>query len=283
MARSSTEYEPRAPAQGVLDQIVQHHFETFRAQAASLRDGEGLPRFVEHAFRTFLQCGWLAGGFARLRCGDCGLDRLIPFSCKGRALCPSCGGRRMAERAAHLVDHVFPDVPVRQWVLSLPYRLRYQLAWDHDLCRAVVGVLLGAVGRVVRARAQDEGVEAGRGGGVAVIQRFGGALNLNVHIHALVLDGVFARDDTGALRFHATPDLTTLDVAEVLATVEPLIARQLQRRGRGESGLGPRRVPGPAGGAGAAAAYQPAFVLRRPGPARRLAGRGGSAPDDRGE
>jgi transposase-like zinc-binding protein len=47
-----------------------------------------------------------------------------PFSCKGRALCPRCGGRRMAERAAHLLDHVFPDVPVRQWVLSLPYRMR---------------------------------------------------------------------------------------------------------------------------------------------------------------
>jgi hypothetical protein len=234
MARPSPEYEPRSPAQGALYQIVHDHFETFRTQAASLRDGEGLPRFVEHAFRKFVQCGWLAGGFARLRCGDCGLDRLIPFSCKGRALCPSCGGRRMAERAAHLVDQVFPDVPVRQWVLSLPYRLRYQLAWDHDLCRAVVGVLLGAVDRVLRARARDEGVEGGRTGGVAVIQRFGGALNLNVHIHALVLDGVFARDGTGALRFHATPDLTTLDVAEVLATVEPLIARQLQRRGRGE-------------------------------------------------
>ena len=88
--------------------------------------------------------------------------------------------------------------------------------------------------RVLRARAQDEGVEASRCGGVAVIQRFGGALNLNVHIHALVLDGVFARDAAGGLRFHATPDLTTLDVAEVLATVEPLMARQLQHRGRGE-------------------------------------------------
>ena len=42
----------------------------------------------------------------------------------------------MAERAAHLVDRVFPDVPIRQWVLSMPYRLRYRLAWDHDLCRA---------------------------------------------------------------------------------------------------------------------------------------------------
>jgi Transposase zinc-binding domain len=88
-------------------------------------------RFVEQEFRDFLQCGWLAGGFARFRCGDCGLDRLVPFSCKGRALYPSCGGRRMAERAAHLLDHVFPDVSVRQWVLSLPHRMRYRLAWNH--------------------------------------------------------------------------------------------------------------------------------------------------------
>ena len=120
MAAPSTTYEPRCPAQTALHQIVRDHVETFRVQAACLRDGQGLPRFVEQEFRNFLQCGSLAGGFARFRCGDCGLDRLVPFSCKGRALCPSCGGRRMAERAAHLLDHVFPDVPVRQWVLSLP-------------------------------------------------------------------------------------------------------------------------------------------------------------------
>ena len=154
MAAPSTTYEPRCPAQTALYQIVHDHFETFRVQAASLRDGEGLPRFVEQEFRDFLQCGWLAGGFARFRCGDCGLDRLVPFSCKGRALCPSCGGRRMAERAAHLLDHVFPDVPVRQWVLSLPYRLRYQLAWDHDVCRAVVAVFVRAVLGFLRARAR---------------------------------------------------------------------------------------------------------------------------------
>jgi hypothetical protein len=51
-----------------------------------------------------------------------------PVSCKGRGFCPRCGGRRMAERSAHLIDHVFADVPVRQWVLSLPHRLRYLLA-----------------------------------------------------------------------------------------------------------------------------------------------------------
>jgi hypothetical protein len=165
----STTYEPRHPEQGPLYQIVHDHFETFRVQAARLRDGEGLPRFVEQEFREFLQCGWLAGGFARFRCGDCGHDRLVPFSCKGRALCPSCGGRRMAERAAHLLHHVLPDVPVRQWVLSLPYRPRYQLAWNHDVCRGVVAVFVRAVLGFLRARARDGGVADGRGGAVAVI------------------------------------------------------------------------------------------------------------------
>jgi hypothetical protein len=139
----------------------------------------------------------------------------------------------MAERAAHLVDHVFPDVPVRQWVLSLPYRLRYQLAWDHDLCRAVVGVLVRAVLGFLRARARDDGEADGRGGAVAVIQRFGGSLNLNVHAHVLALDGVFARDGAGGLVFHPTRPLSALDVEEVLATVEPRITRLLDRRGLG--------------------------------------------------
>ena len=51
----------------------------------------------------------------------------------------------MTERAAHLVDEMFPHVPVRRWVLSLPLRLRYRLAWDHDLCRAVTGRALQAI------------------------------------------------------------------------------------------------------------------------------------------
>jgi Putative transposase len=100
-----------------------------------------------------------------------------------------------------LVDRVLPDVPVRHWVLSLPHHLRYLLAWDHDLCRAVVARLVRAVFRVVHERARDEGVEGGRSGAVVVIQRFGGALNLNVHFHALVLDGVFALPMTGSRSF----------------------------------------------------------------------------------
>jgi hypothetical protein len=180
VARPSRGYEPRSPSESVLYQIVRDHLEAFRARAERVCEGERLPRFIVDEFEGFLRCGSLAGGFARFRCDGCGLDRLVPFSCKGRAVCPSCGGRRMAERAAHLVDHVFPPVPVRQWVLSLPHQIRYVLAWDHTLCRAVVGVFMRAVlGFLQRQARARQGVTNERGGAVAIIQRFGAALNLN--------------------------------------------------------------------------------------------------------
>ena len=74
----------------------------------------------------------------------------------------------MAERTAHLVDHVFPAVHVRQWVLSLPHRLRYVLAWNHDLCSAVVGVYVRTVLGVLRHVARQPDVVDGRGGAVAI-------------------------------------------------------------------------------------------------------------------
>jgi len=40
----------------------------------------------------------------------------------------SCGARRMADSAAHLVDEVLPKRPIRQWVLSVPFPLRYLFA-----------------------------------------------------------------------------------------------------------------------------------------------------------
>jgi len=115
---STVAYTPRDPTASVLYTVVREHVETFRIGAARLRDGQGLPRFVDAEFAAFLRCGFLAGGFARFRCDACRSERLVAFSCKGRGFCPSCGGRRMAERAAQLVDHVLPDVPVRQWVLG---------------------------------------------------------------------------------------------------------------------------------------------------------------------
>ena len=69
----------------------------------------------------------------RVGCDTCARERVVAFACKGRGFCPSCGGRRMADTAAHLVDRVIPSVPVRQWVLSLPFALRYRVAWDATL------------------------------------------------------------------------------------------------------------------------------------------------------
>jgi len=112
-------YERRRPDDTALHQLVQEHLENFLAQV-ELETGAGLPDFVKAEFDAFLECGILAHGFLRLRCADCAHEKLVAFSCKRRGFCPSCGARRMAETAAHLVDHVIPRVPVRQWVLSFP-------------------------------------------------------------------------------------------------------------------------------------------------------------------
>ncbi len=72
---------------------------------------------------------------------------------------------------------------------------------------------------------------------MAIVQRFGGGINLNVHTHVLVIDGVFARDGVG-VRFCPAPPLTDLDVAEVLATIVPRVRRLLERRGMGEGDEG---------------------------------------------
>jgi hypothetical protein len=224
-------YQPRAAEHGVLYRVIDEHLETFLDAAAPHADGHRLPKFVEQEFRDFLTCGVLEHGFARLRCGDCAFERLVPFSCKGRGFCPSCGGRRMTECAARLVDSILPHVPVRQWVLSLPHRLRYLLAWDHDLCRSVLAVYTRALLSFQRRRARRRGLRDGHSGCVTVIQRFGGGLNLNVHFHTLVLDGVFTEGEGGALRFRPLPPPTDEEVGIVLATIYVRLCRLLRRQG----------------------------------------------------
>jgi Transposase zinc-binding domain len=123
-ATSAGDYRPRDAEHAVLYRVIDENLDAFLETARRHADGAPLPTFVEQEFREFLTCDVLAHGFARLRCTDCALERLVPFSCKGRGFCPNCGGRRMTESAARLVDEVLPRVPVRQWVLSLPYLLR---------------------------------------------------------------------------------------------------------------------------------------------------------------
>jgi ribosomal protein S27E len=229
LAPATAVYRPRSPASTVLHKVVRENLEEFLLEArGGVEDGEGVPEFVADELRRFMACGSLSGGFARLKCGSCGKERLVPFSCKRRTACPSCAGRRMAERAAHLVDDVFPIVPVRQWVLSLPFALRYRLAWDHRLTRKVLEIFWRALDRYQRRRAKKRGHPNARTGAVTVIQRAGGALNLNVHFHMAALDGVFIEVD-GNLVFIKLPAPSTEDVAAIVKSVRKKVLRLLGR------------------------------------------------------
>ena len=142
-------YSRRHPENTLWYHTVQTYFESWLTLYAGEFDNFP-PEYVENAFRRYLECGILAHGFARAHCDECGHDFLIAFSCKGRGVCPSCNTRRMTETAAHLTDHVFPCLPVRQWVLSVPKRLRYFLQRDSALQGAVLHIFLQTVERCIR-------------------------------------------------------------------------------------------------------------------------------------
>jgi hypothetical protein len=226
-------YERRRPEETELHAVVREQLETFLTRARE-RD-HPVPRFVELELRAFLACGILAHGFLRFHCDVCQLDRLVPFSCKRRGFCPSCGGRRMADTAAHLVDCVLPEVPVRQWVLTLPYPLRYRCAYDAQLTSQVLRAFLRALFAALRRRATDRwGTTRGQCGAVSFIQRFGSALNLNLHFHTLVLDGVYTRDAGAPSHFLPLPPPSADEVARVLAGTARRIARLLKQRADGD-------------------------------------------------
>ena len=98
----------------------------------------------------------------------------------------------MAQSAAHLVEHVIPRVPVRQWVLSLPIPLRLQLAAQP----LPVTLVLQVVHRVISSHLPEQTGPKARqadSGAVTLIERFGSAANRNIHLHCLVLEGLYRR------------------------------------------------------------------------------------------
>jgi len=140
----------------------------------------------------------------------------------------------MAETAAHLADRVIPFVSARQWVLSLPYALRYRLAYDAGMVTSVLNVFLRAVFADLRRRARDYGIERAQCGAVTFVQRFGSALNCTIHFHTLVLDGVYAPKDRGSPEFFPLRAPETSDVQKVVKTVAGRVAALMKRRGLGE-------------------------------------------------
>ena len=118
----------------------------------------------------------------------------------------------MAESAAVLVDEIIPRVPVRQWELSFPIPLRILIA----------GFLLKQAG--LRRATADTGA-------VTFIQRFGSAVNLNIHLHCLELDGVYRRTE-GVPVFQQARAPTGDELAAML---DKIIARMVVKVRRNRS------------------------------------------------
>jgi molybdate transport repressor ModE-like protein len=68
-------------------------------------------------------------------------------------------------------------------------------------------------------------------GAVTLIQRFGSALNLNLHFHVLFIDGVFSPKSNGNLRFHWVNAPTSKELNALVATISERVARYLERQG----------------------------------------------------
>lgn len=161
----------------------------------------------------------------------------------------------MAQTAAHRVDHVIPHAPVRQRVLSLPIPLRLLLAAQPRLLTPMLQVVHRVITRHLLGQAGLKAAEA-VSGAVTLMERFGSAAHLNVHVLCLVLDGMhdrgllrIARRDAGVRVYaarEATPPPADAAVARarhdalvdlVLATYAPLptatLGQRLSDRGGG--------------------------------------------------
>jgi len=226
----------------VLYRTIETHWPSFRERA---EEAGGLPRFVEREVEEYLRCGRLEHGCVRVGCARCGFERLVAFSCKRRGFCPSCLGRRMADTAVHLVEKVIPEVPVRQWVCSLPWRLRVLLGYDRRLCAEVLEAFVLELSRSLKRRAKQslglETVAQALTGAVSVIQRGDSSLRLNVHFHVIALDGVYVRQEPDApLVFHPLPAPTADEVTVVAKRTALRVQKILARHGRTLDGTGER-------------------------------------------
>ena len=135
----------------------------------------------------------------------------------------------MAESAALLVDEVLPHEPMRQWVLSVPFPLRFLFASQPK----VMGKALGIVYRIIAAhltRKAGYTKTTAHTGAVTLIQRFGSALNLNIHFHMLFLDGVYV-DRAGSTRFRWVKAPSNSELNQLSHTIAHRLARYLERQG----------------------------------------------------
>jgi hypothetical protein len=92
-------YRQRHPEHTVFYRVFFYHFERFLREYEDRVEKEyGYFRpVIQDVVEKYLDCGNPMCGFARIRCPDCGEERLLMFSCKTRGFCPSCHAKRREE------------------------------------------------------------------------------------------------------------------------------------------------------------------------------------------
>ena len=180
-------YQPHHPERTVLYRMLFHYFEQFLLEYENRFEKEYgyLRPIIQGVVNKYFDCGNPKCGFARIRCSDCGMERLLMFSCKTRGFCPSCHAKRREEWGAWMREKLILDTPHRQVVFTIPKMLRIFFKFNRsllsELCLCGKEALVKYL-RTVTGRQLTPGI-------IAVIQSFGSKINFHPHIHILITEG----------------------------------------------------------------------------------------------
>lgn len=240
-------YERRRPEATILHKVIRENLLSFIELAEADPSSVSLPDYIKKEFHEFLDCGLLQKGFLRVRCEDCHHERLLAFSCKKRGFCPSCLGRKQALTTEFLMDELLPHVPIRQYVLSFPFPVRFLLAAKPAVLSGVLTIVNRAISALVKNNARTANpnlIEAElHTGAVSFIQRWGSSLNLNCHFHILIPEGVWTlgkeKETEPKASFHPIDAPTNEEISKLCGQIAIRVMRYLKRKGfLGEEHMG---------------------------------------------
>ncbi len=210
MPDTSPVYRPRKPQDSQYYQCVEDNFETLEQvydERFAKQYGFFRP-YVRQVIYRYLDCGILHNGFARVKCGECGHEFLLAFSCKRRHFCPSCHQKRVVEFGEWLCEEVLKAVPHRHFIFSIPKMLRRYFLYDRRLLSDLSRYGWESLKVFLHEAVSEENAVLGA---VIAIQSFGDFLGFNSHLHVLASDGCFY----GQGMFRVAPRFDTKDLEKI--------------------------------------------------------------------
>ncbi len=210
MPNTSPVHKPRKPQDSLYYQCVEDHFEEFeRIYDDRFPKKYGFLRpYVKQVIYRYLDCGIQHNGFARVKCGECGHEYLLAYSCKRRHFCPSCHQKRVVEFGEWLCEEVLKAVPRRHFVFSIPKILRHYFLYDRKLLCDLSRCGWEILKEFSREAVPEEGAIPRA---VVAIHSFGDFLGWHPHLHVLCTDGCFCENGT----FRVAPLLELKHLEEI--------------------------------------------------------------------